>query len=175
MNNQTQQPSYWAIANIGDVSPLEYGGKFVCIDRTGNYDPILWIFYPEASGDDGLFYTYHVELPRCFMVHGDSVNNIIGVGANFYHPYLTEWFGDKEKLTRVADSCGKTFDSLCDSLCSSNVIERAFAYDSLISYYGVHEFDDYSSRIDKAQVESACNAFLRQIKESKSWHVGFGC
>lgn len=168
MNNQTQQPSYWAIANIGDASPLEHGGKFVCIDRTGNYDPVLWILYAEG------FYVYHVELPRCFMVHGDSVNSIIGVGENFYHPYLTEWFGDKEKLTRVADSCGKTFDSLCDSLCSSNVIERAFAYDSLISYHGVHEFDQYSDRIDEEQAKNACSIFLRQIKESKGWHVGFG-
>jgi hypothetical protein len=41
--SQTLQPSYWCIENLGDVDPLQHGGKFVCIDRRGVYAPIMLI------------------------------------------------------------------------------------------------------------------------------------
>lgn len=181
MNRLAHQPSYWAVENIGDASPVEYGGKFVCIDRTGNYAPMLWILDVDDVEDESLdppelytrFRISHVELERCFLIK-QSANVILGVGANVYHGYMTEWFGSKNNLASVASTCGTEVDDLCNSLCSSNVIERAFAYDMLVSHYGVHEFDQYPREVDEAEAERVCDKFIQQIEESKSWHEGFG-
>jgi len=38
---ETNQPVWNVIANLGDATPLEYGGAFLRIDETGVYDPEL--------------------------------------------------------------------------------------------------------------------------------------
>ena len=71
---KTNQPSYHCITNIGDVNPEEYGGQFVCIDKTGFYDPILLVY--DADFDT----LYDITLTRCIRVNEESVSD------NVYHP-----------------------------------------------------------------------------------------
>jgi hypothetical protein len=41
---ETNQPSWKCICNLGDATPLEYGGAFLMIDETGVYDPELVVW-----------------------------------------------------------------------------------------------------------------------------------
>lgn len=169
--SQTLQPSYWCIENLGDVDPLQYGGKFVCIDRRGIYSPIMLILQ-EPENKKRL--CYEIELERCFIVR-DSGGEMKGVGANHYHAHMTEWFGDYSDLEGVASFAGYNSEkALAELLASQNVLDRAQAYGSLVDYFGAHQFDQVPGEYDKRGAEDFVALMFRQSAESRSWHDGFG-
>jgi hypothetical protein len=98
-----------------------------------------------------------------------------GVGANHFHAHMTGWFGSYSSLEDVANfadySSGK---ALAELLASQNVLDRAQAYDSLVSYFGAHEFDQEPREFDKRGAEDFVALMFRQSAESRSWHDGLG-
>lgn len=161
----TAQPSYFCIANLGDVNPFEYGGAFVCIDRRGIYDPILLIY------DEDFHRRSEITLVRCHKIVNDD-GNFLGVGTNRFHPKHKEWFSDE--LETIAEYYGWNFQEFINSLTSQHICERAHAYEALVSYHGVYEFDQdpfiYESEDDGKKF---CDKMLAQIKESEAWHDGY--
>lgn len=150
----TNQPMWVCAANLGDVNPLEYGGKFLLIDTTGVYDPMLWIYEERRL--------YRIILERCFPIEGGSL------GDNLYHTYAPTWFGKREQLKSVEDSADHT--QLVFDLCSSNAVKLAQGYISLISFYGAHEFDHYHDTLTAKQARVLCDRMLASIKSKRTLH-----
>lgn len=169
--SQTLQPSYWCIANLGDVNPLQYGGKFVCIDRRGIYAPVMMILQePEGGGRNRL--CYEIELERCFIVR-DEKGEMRGVGSNHYHANLTEWFGGYSDLEDVANFAGyNSGKALAELFASQNVLDRAQAYGSAVDYFGAHDFDQEPREFDNERAKDFISLMLKQ--RSLSLHDGFG-
>ena len=157
----TNQPKWVCAANLGDVNPLEYGGKFLLIDATGIYDPELWV-YEEWSEEDPGRRLYRIILERCFPIEGGHV------GDNVYHSYMPAWFGKRKDLKRVEDFADHT--QLVFDLCSSNAIRLAQGYISLIGFYGAHEFDEYHQTLTTKQARVLCDRMLASIKSKRVLH-----
>jgi hypothetical protein len=138
----TQQPVWKLLANLGDASPLEYGGLFVYIDTTGVYPPEMENVEPN---DDDTFEVHRMTLDRCTFVNGVLANNP-------YHPDLPAWFADS--LAGVAACVGSTEDELIGQLCSADPIERANGYRDLASYHGWANFDQYPIELTRPEAEA---------------------
>jgi hypothetical protein len=161
----TAQPSYFCIANLGDVDPFEHGGAFVCIDRRGIYDPILLIY------DEDFDRRSEITLERCHKIVDDK-EDFLGVGDNRFHPKCKTWFSDD--LHSSCDFVGWEFDEFIDLLTSQDVVKLASAYLTLVGYYGVLEFDhDPYVYENKKDAKHFCDQMLKQIEESKTWHDGY--
>ena len=156
----TNQPSYHCITNIGDVNPEEYGGQFVCIDKTGFYDHILLVY--DADFDT----LYDITLTRCIRVDDESVSD------NVYHPSSCAWFGDKESIKTIAEFTGRSVESIVNSLCSSSPIERAIVYKNLFDYWGAENFDT-GITLKKEKVKIFLDKMQSQIEESNNFHQGY--
>lgn len=161
----TAQPSYFCIANLGDVNPFEHGGAFVCVDRRGIYDPILLIYDADHKRRS------EITLEPCHRIMSAG-GEIAGVGSNKFHANYPEWFSDS--LQGVASFCGRNFDEMVNELVSGDVVLRAGIYLALVAYYGVYEFDHYPFVYDdEDSAERFCNKMLEQIEESKTWWDGY--
>ena len=169
---KTKQPSYWCIANIGDASPTLHGGKFILVDRTGTYNPVMLILEPKepepSYEDPETFWRYIVELEPTFRSSKTTLSD------NKFHPNCEAWFGDEEKLESVASSIGITTSDLMSKFLSGCPLERATAYDAVIDYWGVENFDHYPYTMNLEEADKLCDTMFKQIQESKSWHEGFG-
>ena len=161
----TAQPSYFCIANLGDVDPFEHGGAFVCIDRRGIYDPILLMY------DQDFRKRSEITLERCHKIVCDD-GEFVGVGTSRFHPRHKEWFSDE--LFNAAEFAGWEFREFVDLLTSQDVVKRASAYLTLVGYHGAYEFDQdpYVYTSEKG-AEMFCDKLLAQIEESKTYHDGY--
>lgn len=161
----TAQPSYFCIANLGDVNPFEHGGAFVCIDRRGIYDPILLIYDQDTRKRS------EIILERCHKIVCDD-ETFFGVGTNRFHPKYKEWFSDH--LESAADFAGWDLEEFIDLLTSQDVVKCASAYLTLVGYYGAEEFDQYPFIYETdGEAEKFCDKMLAQIEESRTWWDGY--
>ena len=169
---KTQQPSFWCVGNIGDVDPFEYGGGFVLVDRTGVYCPELLILDTPAELDKSQYELSTILLePLTRIKHEDGCH---GLSDNKFHPYIPAWFGGFMQLKVLADSCGKTYSNLLDSFLSACPVERALAYRDAACYWGFSNFGDNRRTLTAEKANLLCDTMLAQIKESKTWHQGYG-
>lgn len=160
----TNQPSWHCIANLGDATPSEYGGAFVLVDKRGVYTPELWLY----DADSRALSCFSIE--RCTPCPSNPEN----LGDNRFHPELPAWFGTREKLESAADSNGMEYHELEQHLTSSNPMERAWGYLSLVGHYGDFEFDQYPRKLTRKEATVLCNRFLRQIAAANNWQDGIG-
>jgi len=166
----TKQPSYWCIENIGDVDPMEHGGAFVLVDRTGVYSPVLLIL--EGNCDNG--HSLHdIELTPLIRIK-DNDGRQHSLSDNKFHPDLPVWFADKKSLQDLASFSGRSYDGLLNSFLSSCPVERAFPYMSAFMFHGSEELGGGSRKITNEKAEALCKAMLSQIEQTKTWHIGYG-
>jgi hypothetical protein len=154
----TKQPEYKLIGNLGDVNPLDHGGKLVYVDTTGVYDPCMEVIEPNKADGEILSWTvYRFNLEKCTFTDGI-------VSDNKFHPLHSAWFAKPESekvnrpqdttyLSNVASYGGVEVDELIEWLCSDFVINRAEAYDLIASYHGMENFDSYPLTLNRAEVE----------------------
>lgn len=168
------QPSYWCIANIGDVDPMSWGGKFILVDRRGIYDPIMLVLEPvEEDGGSSWempesYKRHTVELAPLFKATDKSLSD------NKFHPNHEVWFGSEENLNEMAKTAGIKPDCLMARLLAGCPLERAFGYLAVIENYGIENFESYPCTLDFARAEKFCEVMLSQIKEAELWDDGFG-
>lgn len=132
------QPEWELIGTFGDVDPLGYGGGFVFRDKTGVYAPELEYVQPLDENDD-------VESVKVYRVilephtYG-ALRGIDGIlSDNPYHPEYPVWYASD--LDSVCKTCGCERRELIDSLCGADPMRKAWAYETMASYFGWHEFD----------------------------------
>ena len=173
----TQQPSWHCVANIGDADPYEYGGAFVLVDRRGIYEPEL-ILVESFDGSSNREVS-NIVLDSLTVIKDRSIetgrpeDSWVGLSDNMYHADIAAWFGDLDSLQKVADYIGDDLHSFMRSLLSSNPIERAIGFRHLSDYHGVVNFDQYPKVLTEEKARLMCDRFLKQIKESESWHDGY--
>lgn len=140
---ETKQPEWRVIANLGDATPLEYGGAFLLVDETGVYGPELIVWDEPAEDDRYEIYRFPVE--RLYKVeHEDQlyyVHKCIKDGfdqGTLPHPISAyrEWF------LKALDNLDEP-DRVLGQLLSEDPIENAQAYLSIAGYWGINNFDGY--------------------------------
>lgn len=141
----TNQPKWRFVANLGDASPLDYGGLFVFRDATGVYPPEMERL-ERTTPDDSTRDRYEVRrvvLDRCTYVDGV-------LSDNQFHPEHPAWFADS--IESVALSMGCDPDDIRDSLCSEDPCSRAEAYRCIGDYHGWDNLDEYPLDLSRTEV-----------------------
>jgi hypothetical protein len=171
----TDQPSYWCVANIKDQGdPFEHGGGFVLVDRTGIYTPELLIL-EHLSGSVGEC-QHQIEtilLDRVTRIKHE--NGLDGLSDNNFHPDHEAWFGNPVKLLQQSKICDATYEGLLMEFLAESPVVRALAYMDAVRCWGASSFTGNEPRMltpEKAKL--LCDTMLNQIKESKTWHQGWG-
>ena len=147
----TNQPKFKCVANLGDATPWDYGGAFVLVDQTGVYTPELRIFEEPTIG--GKYEEHTLLLEKCTYINGV-------LSDNKYHPDKPAWFADS--IPDIARFIGVAELQILHQLCSSSVIERAWAYLAITQYHGHQDSPTYHfhkmavmSRMKKWLLEAA--------------------
>lgn len=170
MTNNSQ-PSWHCVANLGDVNPFEHGGKFLMIDRRGIYPAELWVF-SEWQEESPQMTLHTIVLKPCFLIRNETRGGY-DVGANVYHTYSPEWFGDRSSTAEVSSFVGMDREEFCRLFCG-NPYNRAIAYDAVASYYGLAEFDQSPRTFTtKREAKAFCNRMLSQIKKAEALPDGW--
>lgn len=139
----TEQPEWECIANLGDVNPIDHGGKFVLVDKTGRYAPEMEVLEKEYNRRNSW------RVWRFTMEPHTYVNGVLS--DNPYHPDKPAWYADD--ITDVAEACGVEPDELIARLCSADARERAEGYYTLFSCLPADNFDSYPLELDREEVE----------------------
>lgn len=151
------QPEWQFVANLGDASPLDYGGLFVYIDKTGVYAPEMERLELDDEEDENTTYTaYRVVLDKCTYINGV-------LSDNQYHPDHSAWFApsDKEIAERPQDSnlygvasyVGMEIGELRRLFCSDDPCELAEAYRAVLDYHGWDNGDSYPLKLTRAEAK----------------------
>ena len=166
------QPSFWCVANLGDVDPFEHGGQFVCVDRTGVYPPELVVIEAPSSVDAIDRLRYSIQLERLTAIKNEN-GEIVALSDNKFHADKPAWFGSKKRLHDVAGFIGRGLHDFIGKFLSGNPKESALAYKALSDYVGYENFDPPATYISADEAKIMCDRFLEQIEETKNWHQGY--
>jgi len=131
MNNQ---PKWKCIAQLGDANPIDHGGAWVLVDKTGKHDPMLEILEVHDLDNEVLRNSATVLIDRCTFIDGV-------LSDNEFHPSNPAWFA--KDIDGVASCIGMDRQELIDRLCSADPIQCAMGYLDLIAYYGQENFGGY--------------------------------
>ena len=150
------QPKWRCIANLGDASPVDFGGYFVFIDETGVYAPEVELWEPPCDDSDetGPITAYRWTLEPHTFVGGV-------LSDNPYHPDHAVWYA--QDLESMADCFDTTAADLIAGFCSADPIERAQAYRAVQEYSGAYELDQYPRTVDRTDAERISDAWLAEI------------
>ncbi len=160
----TEQPVWKFIANLGDASPVDYGGYFIFKDETGVYTEEAELL-ESPDGDDSPigWEIYRFVLDKCTYGTIDPVSlefvpqtQVVPGGIlsdNKFHPEHAAWWAGapdrwnpEGRLKSLAESCGYSEQDLIEMFCSDDPIERARAYREVGEYYGFDNLDSYPLR-----------------------------
>jgi len=154
------QPKWELIDNLGDASPIDYGGYFVFRDTTGVYEAEAELLESPDDDDSPEGWTVHrIVLARCTLTDGILSDNPA-------HPLYPAWFATPEErratrpqdttyLANVARTMDYPLDELTEDLCSADPIDRANAYRAIGDYHGWANLDSYPLTFhNRAEVEA---------------------
>lgn len=123
------------VAQLGDVNPIDHGGLWVMIDKTGQNDPMIELLDVHDLDNGTVLRHYALTcIDRCAFIDGV-------LSDNPYHPALHAWFA--KDIDKVASCMGSEVQDLVNLLCSADPIDRAMGYRDLIGYYGIENFGGY--------------------------------
>jgi hypothetical protein len=171
----TAQPSFHCIANIGDATPLVYGGAFVLVDLRGCYDPELLILEPEGSdryGDPTSWERYAIICDRLTAIK-NKTGEYVALSDNPFHVDHPAWFGTEEDLQSLASFAGMSVHELVLEATSSNPVHRASFYRRLLDCHGPVNFEAEPEEMSRKEAKALCLAMAGQIVEARSWHDGW--
>lgn len=160
----TKQPEWKLIANLGDASPLDYGGYFVYRDETGVYAEKAELLLLDDEGDEDSKYTiYRILLDPLKMVNGYLIP--LEYDSSWPHPVekYDEWF--HKDLDSVASFAGSTKEDMEAALTSDDTLVRAEAYRAIGDYHGWNNLDDYPlTGLTRSEVEERYKDELQHLK-----------
>ena len=150
-------PIWRCIANLGDRNPLDHGGLFVYVDKTGTYPPEMERIEPVSDDDNSALEIRRVVLDRCTFTDGV-------LSDNPYHPTLPAWYA--RELVRVAESFGEPLDDYHSALCSEHPLPRAKAMRDVLDYFGWDNVDSYPFTVTRSEARRRYRNELRHIRRA---------
>ena len=138
----TKQPEWECIANLGDANPIDHGGKFVLVDKTGQYPPEMEVLEPLEPCGVEIWQVWRFVMDRC--TYADGV-----LSDNKFHPDKPAWFADD--IGSIAETFGVDRDELVKQLCSNDARELAEGYYCLFGYYSPDNFDSYPMDLNRKE------------------------
>lgn len=146
------QPVWKFVDNLGDATPLDYGGLFLYEDTSGQYAPEMEKLERLDDSDDSSFEIHRVTLERCEVVDGCVIHmHAENFAREAPHKYQ-EWFS--KSLPSVAQSSGYALHDLIAGLCSEEIKARAMAYEAIYGHHGWANGDSYPLTLTLAEVEA---------------------
>lgn len=139
----SEQPEWELVMNLGDINPIEHGGKFVLRDKTGRYAPEMEVVEK----------VYHRknewQVWRFCLEPHTYINGVLS--DNPYHPEEPVWYADD--IEEVAETFDIEGAELIALLCSDDPEGRARGYEYLWGYHSSDNFDSYPLELDREEVE----------------------
>lgn len=178
----SQQPIWKCVGNIGDNSPLEYGGLFVFVDETGVYPPEMELI-EVIGGEREDEYNEHGELitegnekweiRRVVLKNCYFENGILS--DNQFHKDHAVWFFKTEQQRKerprdsdhlsICRSIGMDEMEFINLFLSSDPIDRACGWQIVGDYHGWENLDSYPwTSTDRKEMEQRIGAYEKQIK-----------
>ena len=146
----TKQPEWKYIKNLGDASPVEYGGYFIFEDQTNVYSPEAEKWEAETHQ------VYRIILDLMFLLDGHLIPLSIHQASlthSLPHPIkdYIEWF---DKDIKSIESCmGMKTGEYIKMFCSNDPLELARAYEALYDYCGWENGDSYPLTLTEEEAE----------------------
>lgn len=138
------QPVWKFVDNLGDASPIDYGGLFLYRDETGVYAPEL----ERLDCDHPRYEIHRVCLDKCAEVNGHVIHDLDFARAN--PAKYEEWFSDS--LDSVAATMGTTRAAIVEGLCSDDIKARALAYMAIYDHHGWDNVDSDPLQMSRPEV-----------------------
>ncbi len=138
----TKQPLWKFTANLGDANPLN-NGALLFVDATGVYAPELFLWDESYAKKRSVS---RISCEQCTMLNNEETT----LSDNSFHADKPAWFA--AKINAVAGCSGIEVKELAQQLCASDPVKRATGYMTLISYFGVFEFDQYPREMTDAEI-----------------------
>lgn len=131
----TQQPKWKLVAQLGDTSPVEYGGYFILEDTTGVYDPEGWFLQsPDTDESPEGWVLFRFTFEPCTYENGV-------LSDNKFHKNNPAWFADD--IEQLANFIGAKPEELTTQLVTGTIVDRAYAWQSIGCYHGFDNLDSY--------------------------------
>jgi len=135
----TRQPTWRYVGNLGDASPLDYGGFLVYSDETGVLEDEAEALVPDDPDDeDGTYTVYRFPLDRLKMFAGYLVPEAYHTSWPHRVEDYDKWF--HRDIGKIADWAGTSAEQLRQDLTRADFWPRARAYQTISGYYGPEEF-----------------------------------
>ncbi len=136
------QPQWELVAQLGDATPIEYGGYWIFKDATGVYPAEGEFLLIDEESGRGTVYRY--SLDKCTFIGGV-------LSDNYYHPDAPAWFADS--LDKIADCNGIQPGALIALLCSDDIQERAIGWRNIGDYHGFDNLDSYPLDLSRKELK----------------------
>ncbi len=127
----TNQPKWVRAGTVGDISPVDYGGGIVFVDKTGAYAPEVEYYEPRGDDDNALIDVYRFSCDKCTYIDGV-------LSDNKYHPDHSVWFNVADLQSQFNDDT-----NLIQSFCGDDPMARASAWCEVGYYWGFDNLDNY--------------------------------
>jgi len=139
------QPEWEFVANIGDATPIDYGGAFVFRDTTGVYAPELEVLQEPCDDGPEKWTVHRFSLETCTYENGV-------LSDNKFHKDHAAWFASEDDLASLASYTGQDVSQLIELFCSDDPMERAFAWQNVGQYWGYDNLDGYPLTLSRIEV-----------------------
>ena len=171
------QPKWKCIANLGDESPIEYGGLFVFVDETGVYAPEAELLEPPCEDEAApqVWTVYRFTLEPCTFENGI-------LSDNPYYKDHPAWFAKPESeraerpqdTTYLADICSSMdmeAGELVRLFCSDDPLERAEAWRCVGEYHGYDDLDSYPLELSRNEVFGRYQSRIAMLRRRRKCSV----
>lgn len=150
------QPKWKMVANLGDATPLDYGGAFVFVDETGVYPPEM-VYWDDQSNypEETPITVYRFSMDKCTFI--DAV-----LSDNEFNPDHPAWFADS--LDDVSRTSSVPVSDLSAWLCSDDAIDRGRAYLEILGHHGVENFDRYPNTYDREELADSIRRWKKTME-----------
>ena len=156
----TNQPDWKFVGLLGDQGdPIEFGGTWVYIDRTGVYPPEAEYVQPPYhdppyEGKDKRRWTVsRFILDKIYLV--ENVITAMRPGKQLPHPYPSsykEWWADY--LDEMCLTNGMKRDDFLSLIMSDDPMKRAAAWQMIGEYHGMENLDSYPITLSHDEIEA---------------------
>ena len=159
-----EQPKWECIANLGDVNPIDHGGLFVFVDKTGAYPPEVECLEEPQESEAQVWIVYRFVLEPCTYINGI-------LSDNPYHPEIPALFARDYRLRDMAEAVGLSAADFAYLFCSDDAVTRARAWREVGLAWGFDELDDCPLNLSRQETWGRYSSRIRKLNSQRANYV----